>query len=200
MKRMHTFHSGWLVLLIVLAAVLPYLGTLQADFVWDDDLLVVDHAYYRHPDLFWSLWTRNLIFSPNYWRPLGLLTFYADFQVHGDATPTGGYGLGAAVASGDLNADGIDDLIVGDPDRAAGALARAGRVYVFFGRANRPRQRAHVGTVEVGDVGRDVERVAGVRHGHSLARQGRFRRWRRCAPARPSRRSPDPTGTRRCRR
>jgi Tfp pilus assembly protein PilF/heme exporter protein D len=75
--------SGWLALLIALAAFLPYLGTLQADFVWDDDLLVVDHAYYRDPTLFWSTFTRNLIFSPNYFRPAGLLTLFADFQLHG---------------------------------------------------------------------------------------------------------------------
>jgi tetratricopeptide (TPR) repeat protein len=75
--------SGWLALLIVLAACLPYIGTLQADFVWDDDLLVVDHAYYRDPSLFWSTFTRNLIFSPNYFRPAGLLTLFADFQLYG---------------------------------------------------------------------------------------------------------------------
>jgi tetratricopeptide (TPR) repeat protein len=74
---------GWLVLLIAVAAALPYLGTLRADFVWDDDLLVLDHAYYRDPALFWSTFTRNLIFSPNYFRPLGLLTFFADFQLYG---------------------------------------------------------------------------------------------------------------------
>jgi tetratricopeptide (TPR) repeat protein len=75
--------SGWLALLIFLAACLPYIGTLRADFVWDDDLLVVDHAYYRDPTLFWSTFTRNLIFSPNYFRPVGLLTLFADFQLHG---------------------------------------------------------------------------------------------------------------------
>ena len=73
----------WLALFIAVAAFLPYLGTLQADFVWDDDLLVIDHPYYRDASLFWALFTRNLIFSPNYWRPVGLLTFFADFQLYG---------------------------------------------------------------------------------------------------------------------
>ena len=75
--------SGWLVLLIAVAAILSYLGTLQADFVWDDDLLVVDNPYYRDASLFWQVFTRNLIFSSNYYRPVGLLTLFADFQLHG---------------------------------------------------------------------------------------------------------------------
>jgi hypothetical protein len=77
---------GWpvlLALMVGLASGLTYLGTLQADFVWDDDLLVVDNPYYRDVSLFWQVFTRNLIFSPNYYRPVGLLTFFADFQLHG---------------------------------------------------------------------------------------------------------------------
>jgi tetratricopeptide (TPR) repeat protein len=83
MEKRKTRWSNWLALLMALAAMLPYLGTLRADFVWDDDLLVVDNATYRDPGLFWSSFTRNLIFSPNYYRPLGLLTFFADFQLYG---------------------------------------------------------------------------------------------------------------------
>jgi tetratricopeptide (TPR) repeat protein len=64
-------------------AILPFLGALQADFVWDDDLMILDHAYYRDPALFWDLFTRNLVFSPNYFRPVSLLTIFADFQLHG---------------------------------------------------------------------------------------------------------------------
>ena len=44
--------------------------------------------------------------------------------------------FGGAVASGDVNDDGIDDIVVGAPqtDLAQGEIAAAGAVYVFLGR------------------------------------------------------------------
>ena len=41
--------------------------------------------------------------------------------------------LGEAMAVGDFNGDGVDDLAVGAPDDIAGGLAGAGRVHIFVG-------------------------------------------------------------------
>jgi hypothetical protein len=54
--------------------------------------------------------------------------------------------LGAAVACADLNADGIDDLVVGAPGAAGGA----GRVYAVFGGRNLPGRTINPGTAGAG--------------------------------------------------
>ena len=43
--------------------------------------------------------------------------------------------FGAAIATGDFNADGFDDLAVGAPDEDVGAIADAGVVHVLYGSA-----------------------------------------------------------------
>lgn len=42
--------------------------------------------------------------------------------------------LGRSVAMGDVNGDGLGDLLISAPDTAAGELSRAGEVYIFYGR------------------------------------------------------------------
>jgi hypothetical protein len=61
-----------------------------------------------------------------------------DITIHG-ATP--GDRFGASVTTGDLNGDGIADLIVGatDADGPRKERANAGQVYVFFGSTSLPR-------------------------------------------------------------
>ena len=49
---------------------------------------------------------------------------------------------GTAVASGDLNGDGFDDLIIGAPNVDPGNRAAAGAVYVLFGQAGPPAQNS----------------------------------------------------------
>ncbi|MBN2490610.1 MAG: FG-GAP repeat protein [Planctomycetes bacterium] len=73
-------------------------------------------------------------------RTVDLATVSADFQVWGKQAASADYGLGCAVAAGDVNGDGITDLIVGNPDQIVGGLSRAGEVYVFFGKASRGRE------------------------------------------------------------
>ncbi len=61
-----------------------------------------------------------------------------DITIHGE---TPGDRFGASVATGDLNGDGIADLIVGatDADGPRKERANAGQVYVFFGSTSLPR-------------------------------------------------------------
>ncbi len=58
--------------------------------------------------------------------------------------------LGNSVATGDLNGDGVPDVIVGAP-MANGVAQNSGKVYVFFGRANL------TGQVDLADKKADVE-------------------------------------------
>ncbi len=46
-----------------------------------------------------------------------------------------GDGLGVKVAAGDLNGDGVPDIVIGAP-YANGSAPNSGKAYVFFGRAN----------------------------------------------------------------
>lgn len=48
--------------------------------------------------------------------------------------------FGAAVATGDHDGDGIDDLVVGAPGDRVGRSAAAGSVHVFYGSARGPRR------------------------------------------------------------
>jgi hypothetical protein len=61
-----------------------------------------------------------------------------DLTIHGE---TPGDRFGASVATGDLNGDGIADLIVGatDADGPRKERANAGQVYLFFGSTSLPR-------------------------------------------------------------
>jgi len=100
-------------------------------------------------------------------RLLDLAGVHADFQAWGNEAPSGNYALGSAVATGDVNGDGLIDLIVGNHEETVGANARAGEVYVFFGRANRPRQTVDLKT-QAADV--TIQGVtSGARFGRSLA-------------------------------
>jgi len=47
--------------------------------------------------------------------------------------PERGASFGAAIASGDVNGDGIGDILVGAPDTAVGGIASAGAVFIYFG-------------------------------------------------------------------
>jgi hypothetical protein len=48
--------------------------------------------------------------------------------------PVAGDAMGNALTLGDLNADGMDDLVIGAPDATAAGRTEAGKVFLFFGR------------------------------------------------------------------
>ena len=74
----------WLVALLAgIAAIIPYLQTLRFDFVWDDNLLLVEWPFYRSPELFVQALWQNVPFSPNYFRPVAAVTFLANHGAHG---------------------------------------------------------------------------------------------------------------------
>ncbi len=80
----------WSVILLgAVGALLPFIRTLQFDFVWDDSLLLVEWPYYRSPELFGEAIWRHVPFSANYFRPTTALTFLLNNTVHG--LQPGGY-------------------------------------------------------------------------------------------------------------
>lgn len=82
----------WLLLLLALiAAALPYWRVLQAGFVWDDQLLLLEWPYYRTPALFGQALWQNVPFSPNYFRPVAGLSFMANHLLSN--AQAGGYHL-----------------------------------------------------------------------------------------------------------
>lgn len=82
--------TGWeqraaplaIVALVLLSAAAFYPG-IRGEFVWDDDLLLIDHANYRSPELILSSLRSLFIISPSYFRPLGYLSFFIDYTLFG---------------------------------------------------------------------------------------------------------------------
>ncbi|UCE19538.1 MAG: FG-GAP repeat protein, partial [Gemmatimonadota bacterium] len=60
---------------------------------------------------------------------------------------------GAAVASGDVNGDGIDDIIIGAPNGDTDGRSDEGEVYVIYGKANLPDKIGLGGKVSVRIMG-----------------------------------------------
>ena len=56
---------------------------MRGEFVWDDDLLLLDHPNYRRPELILSSLRSLFIISPSYFRPLGYFSFFLDYSVFG---------------------------------------------------------------------------------------------------------------------
>jgi tetratricopeptide (TPR) repeat protein len=68
---------------VVVVGAVAYHDTLRGEFVWDDDLLLVDHPQYRHPGLVGKALFDLFLISPNYYRPLVYLTMFTDSFVWG---------------------------------------------------------------------------------------------------------------------
>lgn len=70
----------WPALLSGLIVLLVYLPALGYGFVWDDPLFLRDQAIYRDPALWPTAILRAFVISPNYFRPLALLTFVGELR------------------------------------------------------------------------------------------------------------------------
>ncbi|GEM_PF-1882856 len=79
-----------------------------------------------------------------------------------------GWGLGASVAVGDLNGDGLADLIAGAPDASPGGKAGAGSIFVVYGRSGSLPQRMDLAAATDGVVRLDGE-AAGDGFGRAVA-------------------------------
>jgi len=64
-------------------AFIIYLPVLDNGFVWDDKMFLYDSPEFRDPALWWDAITRPFFVSQNYFRPLALATFVADYQLNG---------------------------------------------------------------------------------------------------------------------
>src|SRR5262249_24867005 len=53
------------------------------------------------------------------------------FRIAGPGSATGNDHFGAAVAGGDVNHDGYDEVVVGEPDRDVSSVPDPGRAYVY---------------------------------------------------------------------
>jgi hypothetical protein len=66
-------------------------------------------------------------------RPKARTAVFSQATAGVPGTAEAGDGFGTAVATGDLDADGYDDAIIGAPGEDVGSLADAGRVTVLYG-------------------------------------------------------------------
>jgi len=73
----------WLVLLPALAVFLIYLPALRFGFVWDDTIFLRDMPAYRDPNLWLPALFKPFMLSPNYFRPLAVLSFVAEVNLVG---------------------------------------------------------------------------------------------------------------------
>jgi tetratricopeptide (TPR) repeat protein len=72
-----------LALIPALAVTLFYLSVVKHQFVWDDTIFLRDMPAYRNPDLWLDSLFRPFVLSPNYFRPLAVLTFVGELRLKG---------------------------------------------------------------------------------------------------------------------
>lgn len=78
-----------LVIVTGIVAVLPYLPSLYADFVWDDTVLIKHNPHLEAPDHVRRLWFSDFFdlttdsSGSNFWRPLVRFSMWLDYKMHG---------------------------------------------------------------------------------------------------------------------
>jgi hypothetical protein len=75
--------SRLLLVLPALVAVAVYLPALRNGLVWDDRVCLVDSTLYRDPARFAEAMTRPFLLSPNYFRPLAVLSLIGELRSAG---------------------------------------------------------------------------------------------------------------------
>ncbi len=72
----------WLIYLAIFIIVFfLYAPSLQHDYVWDDLVILFQPSGYLRDDWIYHALTRPFIFSENYYRPLAVLSIFADFRL-----------------------------------------------------------------------------------------------------------------------
>ena len=79
-----------------------------------------------------------------------------------------------ALGAGDLNGDGIDDIIVGDPEASPGGLTAAGQAFIVFGRSGPFPAEVDVLSLDGSDGFAIVGEAADDRAGNAIAAAGDF--------------------------
>lgn len=83
-RSLQAFAARWWPLLLpLLAAALVYLPATQYQLVWDDTIFLRDVPLYRQPGGWWQALWQPFVLSPNYFRPLALLTFMIELNQGG---------------------------------------------------------------------------------------------------------------------
>ncbi len=73
----------WLAAVPALIVLFVYLPALQNGLVWDDVTFLSDMPLYRNPALLVETLRQPFVISPNYFRPLALLTFIEELRLGG---------------------------------------------------------------------------------------------------------------------
>lgn len=82
-RRPFHLDRRWLALLPALLVFLTYLPALNFGLVWDDTIFLREMPAYRDPELWFPSLFEPFVLSPNYFRPLALLTFVAELRLAG---------------------------------------------------------------------------------------------------------------------
>ncbi len=83
LRRPFHLDPRWLALLPAVIVFLVYLPAVRYGFVWDDTIFLRDMPAYRDPNLWLPALFRPFVLSPNYFRPLAILTFVAEVNLVG---------------------------------------------------------------------------------------------------------------------
>ncbi len=75
----------WMLLIPTLIVILLYLPAVNYSLVWDDTIFLRDMPNYRDPALWLPSLFHAFVLSPNYFRPLALLTFVGEIHLGGSA-------------------------------------------------------------------------------------------------------------------
>lgn len=82
-RRPFFLDARWVVLVPALLVLLVYLPAVRYNFVWDDTIFLRDMPAYRDPNLWLPALFQPFMLSPNYFRPLAILTFVAEVNLVG---------------------------------------------------------------------------------------------------------------------
>jgi len=74
------------ILLILLIVFLVYKQVLFFDYLWDDDLLIVDNVDLTNSKLSWDIISRPVLQGSSYFRPLVFLSWFTEFKFFGQSS------------------------------------------------------------------------------------------------------------------